>query len=50
MDPKSSVPFDVTRMALAVLFISMLIPASFWLARSFLTPFIWADGIDRMIS
>lgn len=45
MDPKNSAPFDVTRTTLSVLFISMLILTSFWLARPFLTPFIWAAAI-----
>ena len=45
MNTKISAPFDVTRTTLAVMFISMLIFASFWLARPFLTPFIWATTI-----
>ena len=45
MNTKISAPFDVTRTTLAVLFISMLIFASFWLVRPFLTPFIWATTI-----
>jgi predicted PurR-regulated permease PerM len=45
MNTKTSAPFDVTRTTLAVLFISILIFASFWLARPFLTPFIWAITI-----
>ena len=45
MDTKVSVPFDVTRTTLAVLFISLLIFASFWLVRPFLTAFIWATAI-----
>jgi len=45
MNTKISAPFDVTRTTLAVLFISMLIFASFWLARPFITPFIWATTI-----
>ncbi len=45
MTTKSSAPFDVTRTTLAVLFISMIILTSFWLARPFLTPFIWAAAI-----
>jgi predicted PurR-regulated permease PerM len=45
MDTKISAPSDVTRTTLAVLFISMLILASFWLARPFITPFIWAATI-----
>jgi len=36
---------DVTRTTLAVLIIGLLIFASFWLARPFLTPFIWATTI-----
>lgn len=45
MNTKISAPLDVTRTSLAVLFISMLIFASFWLVRPFLTPFIWATTI-----
>jgi len=45
MNPKISDPYDVTRTTLAVLFISMLILASFWLVRPFLTPFVWATTI-----
>jgi len=45
MNTKISAPFDVTRTTLAILFISMLIFASFWLVRPFLTPFIWATTI-----
>ena len=45
MDTKINAPFDVTRTTLAVLFISILILASFWLLRPFLTPFIWAATI-----
>ena len=45
MNTKISVPFDVTRTTLAVLFISLLIFASFWLVRPFLTAFIWAATI-----
>ena len=45
MNAKNSVPFDVTRTTLAVIFISMLILTSFWLSRPFLTPFIWAAAI-----
>ena len=45
MNTKINAPFDVTRTTLAVLFISMLIFASFWLVRPFLTPFIWATTI-----
>jgi len=36
---------DITRTTLSVLTISLLIFASFWLARPFLTPFIWAGTI-----
>jgi len=45
MNTKITARFDVTRTTLAVLFISILIFASFWLARPFLTPFIWATTI-----
>jgi predicted PurR-regulated permease PerM len=45
MPTKSNAPFDVTRTTLAILFISILILASFWLLRPFLTPFIWASTI-----
>ena len=45
MNTKISAPFDVTRTTLSILFISMLILASFWLVRPFLTPFIWACTI-----
>jgi predicted PurR-regulated permease PerM len=45
MNTKISAPFDVTRTTLAVMFISLLIFASFWLVRPFLTPFIWATTI-----
>jgi predicted PurR-regulated permease PerM len=45
MNTKISVPFDVTRTTMAILFISMLIFASFWLVRPFLTAFIWATTI-----
>ncbi|UCF93010.1 MAG: AI-2E family transporter YdiK [Desulfobacterales bacterium] len=45
MNTKINAPFDVTRTTLAVLFISMLIFASFWLVRPFLSPFIWATTI-----
>jgi predicted PurR-regulated permease PerM len=40
-----SVPHDVTRTTLIVLFIGMLIAASFWVVRPFLTAFIWATMI-----
>lgn len=36
---------DVTRTTLAVLFISMIIAASFWVVRPFLTAFVWATMI-----
>jgi predicted PurR-regulated permease PerM len=36
------VPRDVTRTTLAVLFIGILIAASFWILRPFLTAIIWA--------
>jgi predicted PurR-regulated permease PerM len=45
MDTKISAQFDVTRTTMAILFISLLILASFWLVRPFLTPFIWATTI-----
>jgi predicted PurR-regulated permease PerM len=45
MDTKISAQFDVTRATMAILFISMLIFASFWLVRPFLTSFIWATTI-----
>jgi len=45
MNTKISAPFDITRTTLAVLFISLLIFASFWLVRPFLTAFIWAATI-----
>jgi predicted PurR-regulated permease PerM len=45
MNIKISAPFDVTRTTLAVLFISVLILASFWLVHPFLTPFVWAATI-----
>jgi len=45
MNTKVSAPFDVTRTTLAVLFISLLILACFWLVRPFLTAFIWAATI-----
>ena len=40
-----SVPRDVTRMTLIVLFIGMLIAACFWVVRPFLTAFIWSTII-----
>ena len=45
MNTKISAPFDVTRTTMAILFISMLIFASFWLVHPFLTAFIWATTI-----
>ena len=40
-----SIPQDVTRTTLIVLFIGMLIAACFWVVRPFLTAFIWATMI-----
>ena len=40
-----SASYDVTRITFAVLFISSLIAASFWIFRPFLTSFIWANII-----
>jgi predicted PurR-regulated permease PerM len=40
-----SVPWDVTRVTLAVLFIGALISVSFWVFKPFLTSFIWATII-----
>jgi len=45
MQSKIRAPFDVTRTTLAVLFISLLILASFWVVRPFITAFIWATTI-----
>ena len=45
MNTKLSAPFDVTRTTLAVLFISLLILASFWVVRPFISAFIWATTI-----
>jgi predicted PurR-regulated permease PerM len=45
MDIETSGPKDVTRTTLAVLFIAMLIVASFWVVRPFLTSFVWATTI-----
>jgi len=39
---KDPIAHDVTRTTLAVLFISILIAASFWILRPFLTAIIWA--------
>jgi len=36
---------DITRITLAVLFIGVLIAASFWIMRPFLLPLIWASTI-----
>lgn len=41
----NSAPPDVTRTTLAVLFIGMLIAASFYIIRPFLTSFVWATMI-----
>lgn len=40
-----SIPQDVTRTTLIVLFIGMLIAACFWVVRPFVTAFIWATMI-----
>jgi predicted PurR-regulated permease PerM len=45
VNTKFSAPFDVTRTTLAVLFISLLIFASFWVVRPFISAFIWATTI-----
>jgi len=45
MSTKTSVSLDVTRTTLAVMFISLLIFASFWVVRPFITAFIWATTI-----
>jgi predicted PurR-regulated permease PerM len=37
---------DITRITLAVLFIGVLIAASFWIMRPFLLPLIWASTIS----
>jgi len=42
MMTKDPIAHDVTRTTLAVLFISILIAASFWILRPFLTAIIWA--------
>jgi len=44
-DRSNSTPPDVTRTTLAVLFIGMLIAASFYIIRPFLTSFVWATMI-----
>jgi predicted PurR-regulated permease PerM len=45
MNAKIPISKDVTRTTLAVLFIGILIAASFWVVRPFLTAFIWATMI-----
>ena len=45
MNTKTGGQFDVTRTTLAVLFISLLILASFWVVRPFISAFIWATTI-----
>lgn len=45
MNAKNSASQDVTRTTLAVLFIGILIAASFWIVRPFLTAFVWATMI-----
>ncbi len=45
MNTKISGQFDVTRTTLAILFISLLIFASFWVVRPFISAFIWATTI-----
>lgn len=45
MDDKISLTQDVTRTTLAVLFIGILIAASFWIFRPFLVAFLWATMI-----
>lgn len=45
MTPNSPVPRDITHTTLAVMFIVMLIAASFWVLRPFLFAIIWADLI-----
>lgn len=40
-----SAPLDVTRITLAVLFIAILMAASFWIVRPFLTSFAWATMV-----
>jgi predicted PurR-regulated permease PerM len=45
MNTKTGGQFDVTRMTFAVLFISLLIFASFWVVRPFISAFIWATTI-----
>ena len=45
MNPRIGLSVDVTRTTLAVLFIGMLIGATLWILRPFLTAFIWATMI-----
>ncbi len=45
MNKKISLQQDVTRTTLAVLFIGILIAASFWVLRPFLAAFLWATMI-----
>lgn len=45
MEKNAPVSQDVTRTTLIVLFIAMLISASFWVVRPFLAAFIWATVI-----
>ena len=45
MSTKGPITQDVTRITLAVLFIGILIAASFWILRPFLTAIVWATII-----
>lgn len=45
MNTKGPITQDVTRITLAVLFIGILIAASFWVLRPFLTAIVWATII-----
>jgi len=45
MNAKLPATRDITHTTLAVLFIGLLIVASFWVLRPFLTPIIWAGLI-----
>ncbi len=45
MQTNAPVPYDITRTTLAVLFICMLIAASFWILLAFLTSMLWATMI-----
>lgn len=45
MGANSPVSHDITHTTLAVLFITMLIAASFWILRPFLIAIVWADLI-----